>query len=112
MRGMVAGAKLAFDHDGNPFRRPNLTTKAERFGSAVQQSRQLCFLFGGQFRLWARGRMTPKSLDPLSFGTTHPLAHRAMADSQSFRNLALRPSLLSKLPSAQPATFAPIVRRF
>lgn len=112
MRGMVAHGKLAFDHDGYPFRRPDLTTEAERLGSASQQGGQLRSLFGGQFRLPARGRMTAQSIDPLSLGAADPLAYRAWADSQGFCNLALCPTLLSQFPSTHSSAFAPVVWRF
>lgn len=109
MRRMIAHAKLVFDHDCHALCRPDLTTETERLGSAGQQGWQLRSLFGGQFRLWARGRATPKSLGPLLLGAAHPLAYGAWADSQSCRNLPLRPPLLRQFPSTQPATFAPIV---
>lgn len=109
MSRMVVHPKLAFDDLRYPLRRPDLPAETEGFGSASQQRWQLCSLFGGQFRLGTGAWTTPKGLDPLSLGPAHPLAYCAWADSQRFCNLPLRPALLNKFPSTQPATFAPIV---
>lgn len=108
MRRMVTHAKLALDHDCHSLRRPDLATEAESFGPTSQQGGQLSALFGGQFRLRAGGRMMSQRLDPFSFGATDPLANGTGADAEGRRNLALRPALLSKLPSAQSTTFAPV----
>ena len=109
MRRMIAHPKLAFDDGRHALRCPDLAAETEGLRASGQEGGHLCTLLGGQLGSRARSRATPKRLDPEPLGATDPLADGAETDTKRLRDLALRPALLSKFPSAEATALPPIV---
>lgn len=109
MSWVITHAKFLLDHRRHPRRRPHLATKAQGFGAAGQQPRNLGALLGAQLGLGARWRLAQKSGNALLPSALQPLADRAWRDAQRSGNGGLFPALLVQLPSSQAARLAPVV---
>jgi hypothetical protein len=111
MGWMIAHCELLLDHHGHPRRGPDLSSKAERFGSLGQQGRQLRSLLGAQFRLSPRRWLMSQGLDSLCPDLLEPLAHCSLSHSECGSAVFLFPSLFTQLRGTHPSSFAPIFWR-
>jgi hypothetical protein len=89
---------------------PQRPPEAVGFGALLQQGRQAGELRSGQPTAGPRGWPMAEGFRTALAATLHPLADRAVADTQGRRDLALRPPLLFEVPGLQASSFLPGVR--
>ena len=111
MGWMIADPKHLFDQLSHPRRGPDLSPKAEGFGSFGQQCRQLRPLLGTQLGCGTRRWLMAQGFHSLRLGLFEPLAHRALCHAQCGSDIFLFPSLFMQFPGAYPSSFAPIFGR-
>jgi hypothetical protein len=109
MARMVGDPKCELNHRSNTPAGPDLSPKAIRFGTPVQELGQTGELLGRE-SAWGpwRGPAAEGSWAPLT-RTRHPLADGGFADPEGFGNLPLRPAFLLELPGLEPSGFLPCV---
>lgn len=108
---VVADPELALDDNGYSLGGPDISTKAERFGTACQESRNLGTLLGAQAWLRTWGGPTAQSLDSTLLSSFHPLTDCPLGHAKGDCDVVLIPALLLQLPGAQPTPFDPVVWR-
>jgi hypothetical protein len=111
MGEMVGDAELQPQDLGDSDPRPHLATEAIGLGTPVQEVGKTGELLGSQSPGRASRRAMPQCLWAAIAATCHPLAHGRLADAQRLGNLALRPALLLEVPSLEPSSFFPVLRR-
>jgi hypothetical protein len=110
MTGVIRDAEFPADDGGDPTAGPELSAKAIGSRTSVQQLGQAGQLLGRQPPRGPGSRPAPKRLGTDVAGPCHPLTDRALADTQGFGNLALRPALLLEVPGLHAPRFLPGVR--
>jgi hypothetical protein len=98
MGAMVTDAKLLLDHLSHPLGGPDLSSKAEGFGSLCQQCWQLCTLLLTQSRLSSWWWLMPQGFHSLCLCFFEPLTHRALAHPECGSDVFLFPSLRVSVP--------------
>jgi hypothetical protein len=110
MARMIGDAKFRSNNGRNPATCPQLPPEALGFGAVLKQGRQAGELRIGQPTAGPRGWSMAEGFRTTLSATLHPLADRALADTQGRSDLALRPTLLFEAPGLQASSFLPGVR--
>jgi hypothetical protein len=111
MSSMITDTKLLLDHLGNSRCGPDLSSKAESFGTLCQPCRQLGLLLGAQSRLCSWWWLMSQGLHSLSLRFLEPLAHCTLTHPECGCDVFLSPSLFLQFPGTHPSSFPPILWR-
>jgi hypothetical protein len=108
MTRVVRDAEYQLNDGGDTAAAPDLSPKAIRFGTTVQQLGQTRQLFGRQAAGRAAVGTRPQGLWSPVAGACHPLADGTPADAYRIGDLTLGPALLLEAPGLESSGFLPI----
>lgn len=110
VRGMIAYAEGALDHDHHPRRGPDVAPEAIGFGTFRQEGGQVGALLGRQAMGGTRGDPAAQGLFASLPRPLQPLADRSLGDPQRRGDVALLPPVVGQLPRPEAPPLAQIDR--